>query len=166
MINPLKKYWIPGTPILQLVFVFFITHLTTTQTVLGQVPAFQEPSFSQDLTNITVKTICQDASGYIWIGTSDGLYQSNGIDLQKYDISSFSSIDNISALNTMEDGSIWIGTTNGDIGVIKDEKIDPVIISTDSFNFQITGIVMLAADKILIATYGGGLFQYKDQSYV
>jgi len=149
---------------LLLTLVIICTQFIYIQPGLGQIPFFQETPFSKDLNNITINSISQDITGLIWFGTSEGLYSSNGLDLLKYDLYSFDSVENISIVTSMNDSSIWIGTMNGGVGFYKEDIINPVIVPSDSFDFQITGIVTLSDTNRLIATYGGGLYQYTNQT--
>jgi len=61
--------------------------------------------------------ILQDNAGFMWFGTTSGLYRFDGIKYKSYrqepfDSSSLSS-DNITCLIEDSDGIIWIGTGNG-----------------------------------------------------
>ena len=41
-------------------------------------------SVKDGLSNSTVKAICQDAKGYIWIGTKNGLNRLDGYEIKNY----------------------------------------------------------------------------------
>jgi len=47
-------------------------------------PKFQNLSIKEGLSNLSVHSICQDQSGYIWIGTSCGLNRYDGISFKQY----------------------------------------------------------------------------------
>ncbi len=85
-------------------------------------------SIEQGLSQSTVQCIAQDSSGFLWLGTQDGLNKYNGYNFEVYtpvpdDFSSIS--DNyIICLYVDKSGQMWIGTDNG---------LNKYISATDSF---------------------------------
>ncbi len=75
---------------------------------------FKQLSVEQGLSQSVVNAICQDSSGYIWIGTEDGLNRYDGYEFTVYrhdnrDSTSISG-NHISALVVDPHGVLWIGT--------------------------------------------------------
>lgn len=102
----------------QQVFLAFV-FLILVNKGLPQSPTFSftHLTLSSGLSNSSIRSICQDSSGFIWIGTTDGLNRYDGITFKSYnhipgDSSSLS--DNfIYRLLVDRQGKIWIGTING-----------------------------------------------------
>ncbi|WP_244215187.1 hybrid sensor histidine kinase/response regulator transcription factor [Pedobacter miscanthi] len=83
----------------------------------------------QGLSNSSVNAIYQDKSGFMWMGTQDGLNRYNGHDFKVYrhQFSQPNSIDGnwIVCINGDTEGRIWIGSSHGA------NVYDPI---SDSFN--------------------------------
>jgi ligand-binding sensor domain-containing protein/signal transduction histidine kinase len=72
-----------------------------------------------------VRSIVQTASGYIWLGTTDGLFRFDGVrfvqwrartgDLRRLGV--------INALCAARDGSLWVGTESGIVGHVRGESL-------------------------------------------
>jgi len=75
---------------------------------------------------VEVLAILQDRTGYLWFGTSQGLYRFDGIDFKGYTNSygePGSLVDDVVySLAEDSEGNIWIGTKSGGISVL-----DPVM---------------------------------------
>src|SRR5690554_1397017 len=69
------------------------------------------------LSQISVLQIVQDADGFLWFGTRNGLNRYNGYDFDVYKYRSNNpqtiSDNHISALCEGGDGTLWVGTMNG-----------------------------------------------------
>jgi len=82
---------------------------------------FRHYNIGDGLSLNTVRTICQDFKGFIWIGTADGLNRFNGRTFGIYrpiafDTTSLSDWD-ISSLLQDSHGRLWIGTYNGGLNL-------------------------------------------------
>jgi signal transduction histidine kinase/ligand-binding sensor domain-containing protein len=74
---------------------------------------FRQYGDEQGLENQVVTTLCQDRTGFIWVGTENGLYRYDG-----YRFLAFSEKDGlphtfITALHETADGTLWVGTLRG-----------------------------------------------------
>ena len=84
----------------------------------GQQNSFKNFGEYEGLTNTIVQCLAQDSTGYMWIGTSNGLYWYDGqyFDVCNHDSSDSTSIaeDNITCLYVDSDKkSLWVGTNFG-----------------------------------------------------
>lgn len=73
-------------------------------------------SVKDGLSNSTVKAICQDEKGYIWIGTRNGLNRFDGYELKKFYHTPTSEVlqpNDIVSITQLRDGLFWIGTFSG-----------------------------------------------------
>ncbi|HTO99966.1 MAG TPA: two-component regulator propeller domain-containing protein [Anaerolineales bacterium] len=83
----------------------------------GSTLRFYHYSLEEGLSQSSVQAIFQDAQGYLWIGTQDGLNRFDGYSFKVFrpdpsDASSLSSGD-ILSITDGTDGALWIGTNAG-----------------------------------------------------
>ena len=97
------------------VLIFIISGFTT----FSQPPdlRFKDIQSSNPLTSQDATCMAQDSTGYIWIGTSDGLNRYNGYEIKQYkwtpgDSTSISDND-ILELYTSSTGNLWVLTRHG-----------------------------------------------------
>lgn len=74
---------------------------------------FSSYSVKDGLAQSQVRDICQDADGYLWIGTASGLSRYNGIEFVNYSIDDGLPDNNISKLFLSKSGHVWIATAGG-----------------------------------------------------
>lgn len=106
--------------------------LTVTST-LTAVNTYRRYDVRSGLSDNSVKDVCQDATGYMWFATKDGLNRFNGYDFKTFGSSSYGRIHNIEALCPHSDGKhIWLATTNGlCIFDTSTEQISPFTMKAD-----------------------------------
>lgn len=117
--------------------------------------------------NITCHT--QDPEGYIWFGTSNGLYRFDGFSVKEYrhDPHDGNSLahNNVNTVHASDDGTIWIGTWGG---LTKLEprslkftryKHDPRNASTLSNN-DVRSIEEDREGNLWLGTFGGGVVRF------
>ena len=119
----------------------------------GQQVNFQIPEFNNQLTQPFIYASTTDQNGYLWFGTSEGLFRFNGkqfVEIKlpgEEDRSSF-----ISHLN-IKDNILFIGTNRGEIFNL-DLKTQSITKSPNSARQKITGV------------YSGSYFLFSDQRSV
>ena len=71
-----------------------------------------------------VMALAQTADGYLWVGTTDGLFRFDGLYFDPYqpEAGSFPSAS-VSALMASPDGGLWVGYTNGGASFLKDGRL-------------------------------------------
>ena len=78
---------------------------------------FYHVDATEGLTNLHITSITQDKSGFIWIGTSDGLFRYDGYSIKPFynEINNTHSLSNnsISYLLSDSKGRLWIATSQG-----------------------------------------------------
>ena len=72
-----------------------------------------------------VFALAQTADGYLWIGTTTGLFRFDGIHFQGYESISASALEgrNVCSLLAMPDGGLWIGFASGGVSYLKDGQV-------------------------------------------
>jgi diguanylate cyclase (GGDEF)-like protein len=78
---------------------------------LGQQYSFSEAT--EGLGDLNVNSIVQDRSGYLWVGTENGLYRYDGRQFRHYDSGEGLKEHEIQSLFVGPDGTLWVGTTGG-----------------------------------------------------
>ncbi len=78
----------------------------------GRTP-FQTYGASQGLGNLAVWCLEQDADGFLWVGTEDGLFRYDGLRFQGFGKEAGLRTTWVRALCKSEGGRLWIGTTHG-----------------------------------------------------
>jgi diguanylate cyclase (GGDEF)-like protein len=89
----------------------------------------QQFSFSDTndgLGNLNVNCIAQDRSGYLWVGTENGLYRYDGNRFQQFGSSDGLAEHAIQSLFLGLDGTLWVGTTSSIYFHLPNGKFAPV----------------------------------------
>ncbi|WP_435624860.1 hybrid sensor histidine kinase/response regulator transcription factor [Flagellimonas sp.] len=155
---------------------FFFLVILTTISVFGQnsfqlLRTYQLPNTEQDT---DVFAILRDTDGFMWFGTSRGLYKFDGMDYTVYrsrygDANSLTD-NEVWALMQDSQGRLWIGTKSGGISVLNIEKevFKHYRESSEGNgipdNFFITSIFEDSKKNIWISSNGNGLGRYMESS--
>ncbi len=107
-----------------------------------------------------ITCLLQTSSGYIFCGSTKGLYRFNGID--------FFSSDNksegfITALFEDADSVLWIGYNNGNIGFIKHKKFQLLQVEEGFPKVAVKSICQDKAGIIFFGTAGEGIYYLKSK---
>ena len=121
----------------------------------------------KDLSNSNISLIYQDKSGFIWIGTDDGLNCYDGAKFKKLKRSfgiTNSLVDNgIISLCELQDGKIAIGTTRGlqiyDKATETFQNVTFGFKNEKNMGAYVTSIFIRKNGEILVGTSGHGMYQ-------
>lgn len=118
---------------------------------------------SSQLSNSLISSVCQDKTGFIWVGTDYGLNRFDGYNFVKYfheNNDSTSLIHNtVVCVYSDRDGRLWVGSSRG---------LQQYDYTTDSFiNYyfphgnrpRVNDIKQLHDGRVVIGTAGYGLFE-------
>ncbi|HJU84809.1 MAG TPA: diguanylate cyclase [Holophagaceae bacterium] len=86
---------------------------------LGQF-SFKTYGSDQGLRNLATTSLLQDAAGFIWVGTEDGLYRYDGQTFQRFGTKEGLPSASIRALRIGPEGALWVSTQNKGTGLFKD----------------------------------------------
>ncbi len=139
---------------------FLLYSLVLCLTALGQTRHFYT---SEKLSSNLITCICQDKTGYIWIGTEYGLNRYDGYRFTNYlhDANDASSLlsNNITSLFLDNKGNLWVGTG---IGLVRyDEatgRFERIVLPSTGAP-RINDIVQEDDRHLLIGTAGYGLYR-------
>ena len=124
---------------------------------------------SDKLSNTNITSICQDKSGYIWIGTENGL---NRFDGYKFTVYKNKPQDSTSLMFNIvnkvfcdKSGNLWVGTNTGLQRY--DDKTDSFVKYNSPIfeRARISDICQLPDGRVLVGTAGFGLFHANAASH-
>src|SRR5579871_2035827 len=73
-----------------------------------------------------IRSIVQTADGYIWLGTTDGLFRFDGVRFVQWRSKEQHGLGVVNALCAARDGSLWVGTESGVVGRVRGETLASV----------------------------------------
>lgn len=138
-------------------------------------PVFKHLTINNGLSQNTVYSLLQDRTGFIWIGTEDGLNKYDGYEFTtyKHDASDKNSLSNSQINALMEDnqGNLWIGTSDGisffDRKRNQFSHIYTISKKSSEANDYITAFLQDKRSNIWVATYSGlKLYNAADKKFI
>ena len=103
---------------------------------------FKSYGGDQGLTTLAVTVLSQDAAGFIWVGTEDGLFRYDGETFRRFDGKDGLQDTFINALAAAPDGKLWVLTKKG-LAYSEDDRFVPV--STASGLPRVEDLVTMAS---------------------
>lgn len=150
---------------LRIILFFFLSRalliwgaLTASVFAVSHQPKITHLSTEHGLSQTTVNAITQDARGYIWLGTSDGLNRYNGYEVKVYKKQQSSdsiSDDNIKSLRRDKYNRLWVGTKAG--LNLYHPKSDSFSLITGTQKLSIVSIHTIY-DDLLLTSRNSGIF--------
>lgn len=128
---------------------------------------FQHYTIDNGLSQNLVYSICQDARGFMWFGTKDGLNRFDGYEFKTYRYDPFDSTslsgNTIPTLFLDKAGQLWVGTSESGLNIYDSKQDHFIHVDLDKSgkaNHQsINSITEDANDNIWVATDGQGLYR-------
>lgn len=118
-------------------------------------------SVDAGLPQISVTAIVQDAEGFLWLGTQNGLARFDGVQFEVFNTANTAAMSSnmVSALHLDNQRQLWIGTANGLIMYHKNQfrRLD----AAKPLQGQITGFAELSDGRIFVG--GNRLYQWTQQ---
>ncbi|HEX6225833.1 MAG TPA: two-component regulator propeller domain-containing protein [Chryseolinea sp.] len=129
--------------------------------VAAQVPFVQEYFLLRKNESLQVNCILQEQAGFMWFGTSKGLYHFNGKNHQRYTTKEGMSTDGVTALAEDSLGRIWIGYDNGKIGYFQSDSVHILDPPEGSATKTVSDILFDSKGNLWFATHNDGLYYLK-----
>ena len=136
---------------------------------------FRSFSTTDGLPQVTARAFAQDTTGFLWVGTQDGLARFDGYGFKVYrhdrsDVWSLSD-NHVTALVADDDGGLWIGTLGGglnhydpDLDRFTAYRASPAHPDSGALASNNITALVLDRDKRLWVTSTGGKLQWIDRA--
>src|SRR5580700_1589568 len=108
----------------------------------------------EGLQNLVVQVILQDRSGFLWVGTQNGLYRYDGSRFVAFGKAEGLPGARIESLHESIDGTLWVGTRVG-LARRRGDQFEPVPMQVAQGVTGRAGIASDAAGKLYFATEHG-----------
>ncbi|MFC5269739.1 two-component regulator propeller domain-containing protein [Adhaeribacter terreus] len=130
--------------------------------VSGQNLHFNARTFEHNNEPLKIKKLYQDAAGFIWLGTAQGLFQYDGFETKPVFLENAAKpIPPVSSLFQDKHKRLWIGCENGEIYRLSNQKLTPFKPQRNAPQSAILAIQEDTQGSIWLATYGDGLYCWK-----
>ena len=130
--------------------------------VYGQDYFFRQYSNEEGLNHSFIYDVNQDADGYLWIGTGEGLYRFDGFDFEYFTTENGLADNFISRIFRDKGGMLWIGHQNGAISARSGNGFEIVKEGSDDHG-SVTDIVEDDAGMVWATLQNQGLIQISQQ---
>ncbi len=115
---------------------------------------FRQYNVEQGLTHSQVRSIHQDQSGYLWIGTLGGLSKFDGREFSSFGKSKGFHFDQIESITQLFDGRMAVGST-GEFALLTEESTQVFSLGQKNSGNAIQKIVQASDSSIWLATQSG-----------
>ena len=130
---------------------------------------FREYGSTDGLSNLNVKCMLQDHTGYLWVGTDNGLFRYDGSSFRSYGHADGLPNNEILSLAEAPAGTLWIGTNSG-VAQASGEHFQAVEAGeegrTSGISFDSSGNVYLEQDRGILRGIPASRGAYRFQTVV
>ena len=139
------------------IILFLTLSLVTVLKTEAQSPQFKEYLLQEDG---RAKLMIEDLSGFLWVGTFEGLYSFDGVEWEPYSRQDSGKTEEVTALFQAKDSTIWVGYADGKIYQIDDNKMSPFSPEEGLPVVPITGFQEDNSGNLWFGTYGEGVYYF------
>jgi diguanylate cyclase (GGDEF)-like protein len=111
---------------------------------------------AEGLANLAVIALAQDAAGYLWIGTENGLYRFNGAEFRHYGSAEGLRDNFVTALLGSRSMGMWAGTWDN-LFHVEDGRLVPVLFEGKPLAIDAGQLLAESADKRILLVNNGRL---------
>ena len=119
--------------------------------VAAQQQIFKNYTVNDGLVSNTIRQVYQDAKGFLWIGTLEGLSKYDGHSFTNYSIANGLSHNMVNDFYEAGDERLYVALNNGAIDMIAGNKVVPKVGASDTvvnrFLYHSTGQVIVSTDR-------------------
>ncbi len=125
-----------------------------TDSLYAQRYTFQRYAHQEGLGNASIRALAQDHTGFLWVGTANGLYRFDGSRFLAYGVARGLPGARIWGLHITPDGTLWVNTNAG-LAYRQGERFIPVNFHPGSVDHKGTSIASDRSGKLYIACNRG-----------
>ncbi len=125
---------------------------------LAQQPFFKAHQLIQWNDNIKVQAILQDQTGYVWLGTPQGLFRFNGYNFQAFTTADSLAQNAITALAVDAQQTLWAGHQNGLLTTYNGQNFTPYTFQADTPQAAISSLLTDSLGNLWVGTQGDGIY--------
>jgi ligand-binding sensor domain-containing protein len=126
----------------------------------SQVPFFQSYYLQRKNDRIQINAIFQGQKGFMWFGTTAGLFKFDGKKKQRFTVAEGLSSDIVTALAQDSLGRIWIGYQNGKISWLENNNVSSFDPPEGTSSQPISDILFDKKGNLWFATFNDGLYYF------
>jgi ligand-binding sensor domain-containing protein len=145
------------------IFFTVLLFLFSRKTADAQVPFFKTFQVDKENNELRVQRILRDHAGFLWLGTSEGLYKFNGIDFSKVR-SELIADQSVTALYEDRRQRLWVGCKSGKIIIVERNNVKSFLPEKKSPGSAIHDILEDSESRIWFATNGEGVYYFEHDS--
>ena len=144
-----------------IIIIFFL--LLGALSLEAQIPYFKTHPFSEIHKSTVVNTMLETKDGFLWLGTSNGLFRYNGLEFKQVALVDTVLNSNVTALFEDEQATIWAGTKEGEIFFLeKNKPLQQWMPEEGTPAVMITGLTKTKDEIFWISTYGEGVYYFEN----
>lgn len=115
-------------------------------------------SLEQGLPSAAVNDLCEDAEGFLWVATDQGVARGQGLRFEAYGRAHGLPGDEVTALLPQSDGTLWLGLRNGTLAMWSNGAITPWD-GTGLPRHPVRALLPDGAGGLWLASRGGGIWR-------
>ena len=116
--------------------------------------AFRVHGRAEGLKHISITSLAQDATGFIWAGTEGGAYRYDGAEFRRWGVEDGLPSSWVECFSPDSDGSIWVGTRRG-LCRFRDGRITAVTDPAVLARAEVKAILRAPDNQLWVATDQG-----------
>ncbi len=132
------------------------------QGIHAQDLGFKSFSLTENNHPVKINTVYKTDQGYIFAGTTDGLYSFDGINFKKINFSKPGIKDTVTAIFQDNSRQLWIGFKSGRIAKKINSRLEYFEPEEGNPDVAITSFLQDKENNIWIATNGEGIYHFKN----
>lgn len=109
-----------------------------------------------------ILTLYQNRQGYIFAGTTKGLYRFDGVEFYKYQEAT-DAPSAITAIGEVYNNQLWLGFDDGHLAVLQNNRIEPLLFEEGSPKKPIRKILFDKKGIVWLATAGEGIYYLRNK---